>query len=461
MALIQEELKIVSIKELLFDSNKNLTLPPYQRPYSWSVKSANTLFTDIYEAFKNQVKEYRIGSVILHKEDDQKSEDVEDVYRYNIVDGQQRLTTLSILLCCLLPSDCETNQMLDAKYCMFSQKIIAENYSVLYRRVQDLNKNESKEYLKYILENCTVVQIVTNNLQEAFQFFDSQNSRGKELAPHDLLKSYHLREMSGEKQDAKTIIEHWEDENRSQELDDLFKNYLYPLTRWYRCKSGLNYSVHQIDSFKGIKKAIGNDDIVKNGIYNHSIYHTASNIFIEKHNEVYGQPLNQFQLTQPLIAGKRFYSYKRHYKGLLEKEIQKRILEFSKSESIPIRVPGDIYIKQLYENSLLFFADRFDLDCLSASVMLILYSWVYSLRLVMHSVYLQTINKYAVGKHERINEGLDMFAKMYEMKCPEELKAIALEDPNTKNNKFFKNNKKNYSEIYIKLCKWNGWKNEE
>lgn len=29
--------------------------------------------------------------------------------------------------------------------------------------------------------------------------------------------------MSGEKQDAKTIIEHWEDENRSQELDDLFK----------------------------------------------------------------------------------------------------------------------------------------------------------------------------------------------------------------------------------------------
>lgn len=86
MALIQDELKITKLKDLL---NINLALPSYQRPYSWSVKSSNTLFIDTYEAFKDGINEYRLGSVILHKECSGK---------YNIVDGQQRLTTLSILL---------------------------------------------------------------------------------------------------------------------------------------------------------------------------------------------------------------------------------------------------------------------------------------------------------------------------------------------------------------------------
>jgi hypothetical protein len=44
--------------------------------------------------------------------------------------------------------------------------------------------------------NCSFVRIVTYIEQEAFQFFDSQNTRGKSLEPHDLLKSYHLREMT-------------------------------------------------------------------------------------------------------------------------------------------------------------------------------------------------------------------------------------------------------------------------
>ncbi|MBP1889333.1 uncharacterized protein with ParB-like and HNH nuclease domain [Clostridium moniliforme] len=65
MALIQDELKITKLKDLL---NMKLVLPSYQRPYSWSVKSANTLFIDTYEAFKDEINEYRLGSVILHKE---------------------------------------------------------------------------------------------------------------------------------------------------------------------------------------------------------------------------------------------------------------------------------------------------------------------------------------------------------------------------------------------------------
>src|SRR5690625_13405 len=88
MALLKDELKITNLQELL---GLTLTLPVYQRPYRWSVKSTNTLFLDTYNAFQDGISEYRIGSVILHKNHD----------RYNIVDGQQRLTTLSLLLYCL------------------------------------------------------------------------------------------------------------------------------------------------------------------------------------------------------------------------------------------------------------------------------------------------------------------------------------------------------------------------
>lgn len=433
MALIQDELKITKLKDLLAI---NLTLPSYQRPYSWSVKSTNTLFIDTYEAFKDGINEYRLGSVILHKESSEK---------YNIVDGQQRLTTLSILLYCL--GD-DKQGLLEEKYGKLSNDVIVTNYGVLYRRTNELSNNERQKYKDYLMNKCTTVQIVTASEQEAFQFFDSQNSRGKELAPHDLLKSYHLREMNSEAENQKVkIINRWENVNQD-DLKDLFKSYLYPLTQWYKGKEGLGYSSSKIDSFKGIKGV---------NIYNYSIYHKASNLYVEQFNAngsnelLASKSLNQFQLTQPLIAGKRFFNYTLHYGKLLER-IQKQIIRFHNQDEIPSKRSGDIYIKQLYECSLLFFADRFGLESLTQSVMQLLYSWSYSLRLTMHAVYPQTINKYARGQHERANYGIDMFSAISEMTDPEELKLLVLIKPDIDNN-----NKEKYKEVYELLCEWNRW----
>lgn len=433
MALIQDELKITQIQELL---TMNLTLPSYQRPYSWSVKSTNTLFIDTYEAFKDGINEYRLGSVILHKEGPGK---------YNIVDGQQRLTTLSILLYCLGDDE---QSLLKEKYGKLSNDIIVTNYGILYRRTNELPINERQKYKDYLLNQCTTVQIVTDSEQEAFQFFDSQNSRGKELAPHDLLKSYHLREMNSEVENLKVkIINRWENVNQD-DLDDLFKSYLYPLTQWYRRKNGLGYSSSKIDSFKGIKGV---------NIYNYSVYHKASNLYVEQFNAngsnelLASKSLNQFQLTQPLIAGRRFFYYTLHYGKLLEK-IQKQINRFHKQDEIPSRRSGDIYIKQLYECSLVFFADRFGLESLTQSVMQLLYSWSYSLRLTMHAVYPQTINKYSIGQHERLNYGINLFTTISEMTDPEELKLLTLNQPSIENN-----NKEKYKAVYELLCEWNRW----
>ena len=163
--------------------------------------------------------------------------------------------------------------------------------------------------------------------------------------------------------------------------------------------------------------------------------------------------LNQFQLTHPLIAGKRFFNYSLHYKELLEK-VQNIIINFhnTEGEAIPDRRSGDIYIKQLYESVALFFADRFGIESLTKSVLQQLYTWSYSLRLSMYAVYPQTINKYANGVHERVNEGLAMFSVISQMSDPEELKLIILEQPEIR-----ENNDERYKESYKLLCEWNGW----
>lgn len=426
-----KELKISKLDELF---SLELTIPSYQRPYRWSKKSTNMLFQDTYQAFQDGLEEYRIGSVILHKENE----------NYNIVDGQQRLTTLSILLYCLGDKN---SKLLKQTYNPLSNQAIVINYEILSNRIRELSKDELEKYKDYLLHHCTVVQIVTDNEQEAFQFFDSQNSRGKPLKPHDLLKSYHLREMNQVDETRKAqIINQWEN-IKEDDLDELFKNYLYPLTHWYKGKSGLKYASNKIDIFKGIKS---------NNVYNYAIYHKASHLFVEQFNsngsnELIGSnKLNEFQLNQPVLAGTRFFHYTYHYQDLLH-QIQK--INKQQDIQLPKKRTGDVYIKQLYECVLMFFADRFGMESLTEMAIKTFYTWCYSLRLVMEAVYLETIDNYARKGHDRVNNGLNMFQEIAEMNGPEEIKLIVLEKPTV-----IEKNKEKYKDIYNKLWEWNGWK---
>ena len=72
------------------------SVPSYQRPYSWTEDNAAELFDDLFDAYQNKTSEddsYFLGSLVLKK----------DPYKPNsdIIDGQQRLTTLTILLAIL------------------------------------------------------------------------------------------------------------------------------------------------------------------------------------------------------------------------------------------------------------------------------------------------------------------------------------------------------------------------
>lgn len=85
------------------------------------------------------------------------------------------------------------------------------------------------------------MRIVTDDIDEAFRVFDSQNYRGKPLAPHDLLKAHHLREMHDESAAMKVaVVEAWEAVN-DEDLDRLFSTFYtgYPSGHEAKARSNL------------------------------------------------------------------------------------------------------------------------------------------------------------------------------------------------------------------------------
>ncbi|MBQ9635940.1 MAG: DUF262 domain-containing protein, partial [Acidaminococcaceae bacterium] len=78
----------------IFSSDFEYYIPPYQRPYAWTEAETGTLFDDLYEFYQTETNDnYFLGSVVLIKNENERHSDV--------IDGQQRITTLSILFSAL------------------------------------------------------------------------------------------------------------------------------------------------------------------------------------------------------------------------------------------------------------------------------------------------------------------------------------------------------------------------
>ena len=158
MAIRGEGVSVVRVGELIDD---NLRIPPYQRPYRWEPSTALQLLDDISDAFYDEKRSeipYVLGAVILHQE---KADDS----TLNVVDGQQRLLTLKMIRAILDGAD-------GGQLTQVTNNPVALVWNALSHRVGTWPDDRRKDIGKYIVAQCQFVQVVTDDVDEAFRVFE-------------------------------------------------------------------------------------------------------------------------------------------------------------------------------------------------------------------------------------------------------------------------------------------------
>lgn len=404
-----EDSKCPKLEEkVLKELYNTYVIPPYQRPYKWHKSHVIQLLDDLYENIYIGKRKYRVGTLIIHNEGNV----------HNIVDGQQRLTTLSLILYYLGEKD----KLLQNQE--YTNEISKNNLVYNYDQIKQwfgAKKLEidKKRFLNELEDKCEFVIITVQRQDEAFQLFDTQNSRGKELYPHDLLKAFHLREMDKDGYTDKEIEQYvikWEDYllKENNPLLDILNNHLYRIRKWIKGDPKYSFYKSDLNEFKGIS-------LYKKTKYNYEqplriLDKTISSI---SHNFGITQ-IYPFQIDMHIINGRNFFDYVFHYielkKQLLKdneefkKFYKERCLDYEGAERV-----GDIKVRNLFENICLLFVDRFNLDVFDESVYYEeFYKNTYSLRLEK-----KKIMKESILKHD---QALRFFRSIPNSYSPEELK---------------------------------------
>ncbi|QDV69137.1 hypothetical protein Poly24_28510 [Rosistilla carotiformis] len=255
------------LKEI-FSSQFDFLIPPYQRPYDWDAEQANELFDDLFEFFTEQPNEnYFLGSIVLIKE--------EKVPRAEVIDGQQRLTTLTILLALLSQAVDTKHKDAFVKYILEpgdpledlepkprltirekdrdffekhiqkgdiggllakdsqaldndSRRKIQANANTLRDRIEASFKNDHAavfQFGKFIVNQCYLVAVATPSQKSAFRVFSVMNNRGKDLKPIDIIKADLIGSLPETDQEEYTTL--WEDleaEVGRDQFNDLFSH---------------------------------------------------------------------------------------------------------------------------------------------------------------------------------------------------------------------------------------------
>lgn len=388
--------QILSVEELL---GWELRIPPYQRPYKWTKKNITDLLLDIETSIREAKKykdfKYRVGTVILHANTE------EEKPTYDIVDGQQRILSFLLLSLYLDYLECGVGSSLSKH--KFSSKVtqknLHENYKAIWEWFAFAPAGLHEDFKQAMKKHLEVVVITVDEISEAFQLFDSQNSRGRALYPHDLLKAYHLRVMSGKKGEERAV-EEWEAKD-PKAIAELFRDYLFPIWHWARRRKCGGFTAADIDLYKGVEPDL-------EYAYAYRVRRTGA----------------RYQITEPFPAGRDFFKMVHHYmqmlKGLKQEiavdpalqEVKEILIASSGrdkkntlitsaeelDEALDRQPVGFRYACRLFFCALLCYYDRFGV--LDARAVKRLFTWAMMLRVNMQHLGFASINKYAIGERD-------------------------------------------------------------
>lgn len=280
-------------------------VPVYQRPYSWDKEQVEVLLNDIQEVYKSDDKEegYYTGNIIIYDKNDRING---TILKYDIIDGQQRITTFSLILlavyvlalntgisetdltlntvksslwkvvnreykkelCVVSLNSIEKKCFFDLfnagydhpkkllEYCSkyqcaskFDERVI-NNFVFIYQNLRDnivgSNGTEILDYADFILQYVQFVAIEANCKEnKVFSMFESINSKGKKLEEIDLIKTYIFSKL--DEASYATYLDRWG--QLIIKTNDNLYDYLYNYIKAYLCFYRQNIS---IDNFKTI-----------------------------------------------------------------------------------------------------------------------------------------------------------------------------------------------------------------
>ncbi|MBR0749334.1 DUF262 domain-containing protein [Bradyrhizobium japonicum] len=227
----------------IFEGSYQFEIPDYQRPYAWTTEQTEELFQDLLSAIQEAKlspsnSQYFLGSIVLIKNDREP--------KSSVVDGQQRLSTLTMLFAALRSAMPEAaDDITDFLYkkgkaslgekneyrllareedAAFFRTFIQEpggierliestekledsrlryreNAKLLMSKAQALSPVDRDALWKFLANDCSLVVISTPDLEAAYRIFSVLNNRGLDLAPIDILKANILgsiRRIAGE-----------------------------------------------------------------------------------------------------------------------------------------------------------------------------------------------------------------------------------------------------------------------
>lgn len=171
-----------------------LTIPEYQRPYRWQDKQLDGLLKDIKSHEERHTDlPYYLGSLILHQEHG----------KLNIIDGQQRITTLALIACLLDSGGAQFKELVYEH--PISQQQIKHNLKWLKQR---FSENADKWQSLVDLRRLQFTLVITQSEDDAYRFFETQNTGGVRLGGPDIIKAHHLRAV--EKVHQPQFAKQWE-----------------------------------------------------------------------------------------------------------------------------------------------------------------------------------------------------------------------------------------------------------
>ncbi|MBB3223455.1 DUF4357 domain-containing protein [Pseudoduganella umbonata] len=254
----------------IFCDDYIFTIPGYQRPYAWGTEQARELLDDLLAAANaapddvTEATPYFLGSIVLIKSDS--SVDA------TVVDGQQRLTTLTLLLSAIRATVGNDDVQKDITNCLYEKASIVKGTKDRYRlSLRERDRDFFREYVqhegglhsvlqlnsklpdaqarlranaqvfmtelgslseaallrlvRFVMHRCYLVLVATPDLDSAYRIFGVLNSRGLDLSATDILKAEIIGGLPKDLRDAYT--KKWEDEEEllgRDEFGELFSH---------------------------------------------------------------------------------------------------------------------------------------------------------------------------------------------------------------------------------------------